>query len=95
MAKNTSAKEAPVKVIYREVTLESGVVLTIPDLQENGAILGFRRKTRHLNPAQQEEEIFWLILETYLTDEQIAVWDSLTPAELEEAKAQEPEFEKK
>lgn len=95
MAKNTPAKEAPVKVIYREVTLESGAILTVPDLQENGTILGFRRKTRHMDPAAQEEEIFWLILETYLTEEQLAVWDSLTPAELEEAKAAEPEFEKK
>jgi hypothetical protein len=98
MAKNTEAKavkEAKVKVLYTEVELESGVVLTVPELQENGVVMGFRRKTRHLSPEKQEEEIFWLILETYLTDEELAVWDNLSPEELEEFRMKSPELEKK
>lgn len=71
------------------LTLEDGRELVIPDIDSESIPVGFRRKTRHLKGEQAEEELFFLMLEHYLTAEELDVWDTVPGEAIQEAMEKE------
>lgn len=73
---SSTAKKAVKKV---KIPLDDGSFLMIPDVTEDQMPFGFRRRTRHLKTEEQQEEIFWLLLETFLNEDELAAWDAAGP----------------
>lgn len=73
---SATAKKAVKKI---QIPLEDGTFLAMPEITEDQIPFGLRRKTRHMKPEDQQEEIFWLLLETFLTEEELAAWDAAGP----------------
>lgn len=69
----------PKKILHE---LPDGRILTFVEITSETLPIGLQRKTRNLPEGQKEEEIFWLVLETFLTEEELAVWDSLSQSDV-------------
>lgn len=88
MAKNKTATKAAKldsKVKKEKVVTSSGKTLFIPAPTESQLPFGFRRITRSMSGERANEEIFWLLLETFLTEEELAAWDGVSSEEASEA----------
>jgi hypothetical protein len=68
----------------KETVVINGKTLVVPNFSPKDITIGMRRKTRNMNEARTNEEIFFLLLEEHLTEEELEVWDSLTDEEIAE-----------
>lgn len=53
----------------------NGLTLVAPQITEEALTLGMVRKTRHMAPEEKTMELFMMILETYLEEDELAAWD--------------------
>ena len=69
----------------RELELSDGHKVIIPIIGKEDVTIGLRRKTRHLPEAEAKEEIFWMLIEKLLTEEEQEAVDDLTEEQFIEA----------
>lgn len=74
--------------VKREVEFKeyevNGKTVKLPILNEASMTAQMRRKTRGMKEESAGEELFWLMVEATLTEEELEVLDNLTMAELGE-----------
>lgn len=70
-----------------EYTLLDGKVISLPDIQKK-ASTGFLRKNRNLTPV----DLMWLMMETYLTEEELATLDEVPAKEFQKLQEKWAEY---
>lgn len=71
------------KINYKEYEI-NGKTVKLPIIDENIMTAKMRRETRQFSEERAGEEIFWLIVEAHLTEEELDVIDNLSLDELAE-----------
>lgn len=73
-------------ITKHEITLKTGKTVVVPHIEnpEEDLQFGWIRKTRNLSAEERQQELFFLVLESVLTDDEQDALDELSLEEFSE-----------